>query len=77
MQPWKDPEFAKMRQTPEVLRRGDFDIKGFIKCVQESGYKGPWGVEVIGEKLLSMTLHELTEKAFSTTVAQFDKGAGA
>ena len=56
---------------------GDFDIKGFIKCVQESGYKGPWGVEVIGEKLLSMTLHELTEKAFSTTVAQFDKGAGA
>jgi sugar phosphate isomerase/epimerase len=50
---------------------GDFDIKGFVKCVQESGYRGPWGVEVIGQDLVSMTLREVTERAFSTTKAQF------
>jgi sugar phosphate isomerase/epimerase len=50
---------------------GDFDIEGFISLVRGSGYHGPWGVEVIGEALLSMPLRELTERAFSTTIAQF------
>ncbi len=48
---------------------GDFDIKGFVRCVQEIGYKGPWGVEVIGEDLVSMTLQELPERAFTTTAS--------
>jgi sugar phosphate isomerase/epimerase len=52
---------------------GDFDIKGFISLVRESGYHGPWGVEVIGEALLSMPLREVTERAFSTTLAQFGR----
>jgi len=52
---------------------GDFDIKGFVKCVQDSGYKGPWGVEVIGQDLVSMTLPELAQRAYKTTVAQFDR----
>jgi sugar phosphate isomerase/epimerase len=48
---------------------GDFDIKGFINRVRESGYCGPWGVEIISEALLSMPLSEITELAFSTTMA--------
>ena len=66
---------ARVRQdkaNPRVFcGMGDFDIKGFINRVRESGYHGPWGVEVIGEALLSMTLREVTKQAFSTTMAQF------
>jgi sugar phosphate isomerase/epimerase len=51
---------------------GDFDIKGFIRCMQEGGYAGPWGVEVIGQKLVSMPLQEVAGRSFSTTAAQFD-----
>jgi sugar phosphate isomerase/epimerase len=50
---------------------GDFDIAGFISRVRESGYRGPWGVEVIGEALLAMPLREVAERAFSTTIHQF------
>ncbi len=49
---------------------GDFDLRGFINAISESGYDGPWGVEVIGEKLISMPLHELAQRAFDTTAAQ-------
>jgi len=51
---------------------GDFDIKGFVKAVRTSGYKGPWGVEVIGEELLTMPLRKLVERAYTTTAAQLD-----
>ncbi len=51
---------------------GNFDISGFVKAVQKSGYEGPWGVEVIGEKLLTMPLRELAERAYRTTAAQLD-----
>jgi sugar phosphate isomerase/epimerase len=50
---------------------GDYDLKGFIRCVEEMGYAGPWGVEVISEKLVSMPLNEVSSKAFATTRAQF------
>jgi sugar phosphate isomerase/epimerase len=66
---------ARVRQdkaNPRVFcGMGDFDIKGFIGLVGEIGYRGPWGVEVIGEALLSMPLREVTERAFKTTLAQF------
>jgi sugar phosphate isomerase/epimerase len=50
---------------------GDFDIKGFIRCVERTGYAGPWGVEVFAKELLAMSLEELTTRAFSTTRVQF------
>jgi sugar phosphate isomerase/epimerase len=50
---------------------GEYDIKGFIDCVNKMGYTGPWGVEVISEKLAALTLKELSRKAFNTTMAQF------
>jgi sugar phosphate isomerase/epimerase len=69
-------EGSRIRMDQENPRtfcgEGDFDIKGFIGCMQEMGYAGPWGVEVIGQELVSMPLQEVTERAFSTTLAQFD-----
>lgn len=51
---------------------GEYDIKGFISCVSNMGYAGPWGVELISEQLATLPLKELAGKAFSTTMAEFD-----
>jgi sugar phosphate isomerase/epimerase len=50
---------------------GEYDIRGFINCVNNMGYAGPWGVEVISEKLAILPLKELNIKAFNTTMAEF------
>jgi sugar phosphate isomerase/epimerase len=50
---------------------GEYDIKGFINCVKNMGYTGPWGVEVISEKLAKLPLKELSTNAFNTTIAEF------
>ncbi len=51
---------------------GEYDIKGFINCLKNMGYTGPWGVEVISEKLAILPLKELCTRAFKTTSAEFD-----
>jgi sugar phosphate isomerase/epimerase len=50
---------------------GEFDVKGFVDCVRKAGYQGPWGIEVLSEELRRRPLHELTTRAFKTTLAQF------
>jgi sugar phosphate isomerase/epimerase len=50
---------------------GEYDIKGFIHCIKQMGYAGPWGVEVISERLATLPLKELNTRAFTTTMAQF------
>ena len=51
---------------------GDFDIKGFIKCIEDIGYAGPWAVEVFNRELADLSLEELNTRAFKTTVTQFN-----
>ena len=64
------------RHDPSRARRfcgeGEFDIKGFIQCVRQIGYTGPWAVEVISEELVGLSLEELSTRAFQTTMAQFE-----
>jgi sugar phosphate isomerase/epimerase len=50
---------------------GEFDVKGFIAAVQDAGYRGPWGIEVLSEGLRKWPLERLTTQAFKTTMAQF------
>ena len=50
---------------------GEYDIKGFINCVKSMGYNGPWGVEVIAEKLAMLPLKELSTRAFNSTLSEF------
>lgn len=50
---------------------GEFDVKGFVDCVQKAGYQGPWGIEVLSEELRKRPLDELTTTSFNTTMAQF------
>lgn len=50
---------------------GEFDVPGFIHAVQNAGYDGPWGIEVLSEQLRKWPLERLTTEAFRTTIAQF------
>ena len=50
---------------------GEFDVKGFIAAMQDAGYRGPWGVEVLSEELRKWPLERLTTQAYETTRAQF------
>jgi sugar phosphate isomerase/epimerase len=64
------------RHDPSRARRfcgeGEFDIKGFIKCVNDMGYTGPWAVEVFFRELTGLSLEELNTRAFRTTTSQFN-----
>ena len=50
---------------------GEFDVTGFIRAVQDAGYDGPWGIEVLSAELRQWPLERLTTEAFRTTFAQF------
>lgn len=50
---------------------GEFDVKGFITAMQDAGYRGPWGIEVLAEELRKWPLDRLTRQAFKTTMTQF------
>ena len=63
------------RNDPSRARRfcgeGEFDIKGFIKSVNKTGYTGPWAVEVFSPDLAGLSLDDLNTRAYQTTMAQF------
>jgi sugar phosphate isomerase/epimerase len=65
------------KHDPSRARRfcgeGEFDIKGFIRCVNSTGYTGPWAVEVFSKELTVLPLDELNTRAFTTTMAQFNE----
>lgn len=50
---------------------GEFDVRGFVQCLQNMGHAGPWGVEVLSEELRALPLSDMTQRAFGTTMAQF------
>lgn len=55
----------------KLCGEGEFDIRGFIRSVQGTGYQGPWGIEVLSEELRRKPLEELTTRSFNTTMEQF------
>lgn len=51
---------------------GEYDIKGFIQCVRDTGYAGPWAVEVFSHTVDGWSLEALNTQAYQTTIAQFE-----
>jgi sugar phosphate isomerase/epimerase len=52
---------------------GTFDVKGFIETLQEIGFTGPWGVEIISEAHRQRPLPEALADAHRTTMALFTR----
>jgi sugar phosphate isomerase/epimerase len=50
---------------------GVFDIPGFIAAVAATGYSGPYGIEVLSDRVRGMPLDAVAETAFRTTARFF------
>ena len=51
---------------------GTFDVKGFVGTLQQIGFSGPWGVEIISEAHRRRPLNDALNDAHRTTMAVFD-----
>lgn len=73
------PEGMDFRtQTTEHRRfcgEGDFDLDGFVAAVRESGYDGPYGIEVLSLANRTLPLDEVVKRAYDSTMAQLLKTA--
>ena len=46
------PGFIELTvNTRRPLGEGNFDVIGFIQAVHDTGYRGPWGNEILSEEL--------------------------
>ena len=60
----------------EVINRrrlpgeGEFPIRDYVRVCREIGYDGPWGVEVLSEKLRQLPIEQIFDRAYETTMAQ-------
>jgi len=55
----------------KLCGEGEFDIAGFIKAIESTGFKGPWGVEILSEEHRARDLEEAATRSFETSAAQF------
>ena len=58
----------------ELPGEGEFDVPGYVAALQEIGYPGPWGVEVLSAELRSLPIEDEFKRAYETTLAQFGAG---
>lgn len=50
---------------------GEFDLKGFIQCMDKIGYDGPYGIEVLNAEIREWPLDKIMKRTFDTTLAVF------
>jgi sugar phosphate isomerase/epimerase len=48
---------------------GQYDLSGFLGCVRDMGFAGPWAVEVFNRTLSGLPLDVLSDRAYTTTAA--------
>jgi sugar phosphate isomerase/epimerase len=57
----------------KLCGRGEFDIKGFLRKLAASPYKGPVGIEVLSQELRTWDLEKTATTAYETTIEQFEQ----
>jgi sugar phosphate isomerase/epimerase len=59
--------FEDTIQNRLMCGEGDLDLTGFLAAVETVGYQGPFGVEVISQRLRRRPLRDTADAAFATT----------
>lgn len=54
---------------------GDFPVVEFIRTLDDMGWAGPWGLEIISQEHRELPLDEAVGQAFETTMAVFREAA--
>lgn len=56
-------------ETRTLCGEGQLDVAGFVRCLKGTGYRGPWGVEVISDELAALPLEEAASRSFRTAAS--------
>jgi sugar phosphate isomerase/epimerase len=54
----------------ELPGEGEFPIREYVAALRDAGYAGPWGVEVLSEKLRNLPIETIFDRAYETSRAQ-------
>jgi sugar phosphate isomerase/epimerase len=54
----------------ELPGEGEFPIPEYVAALRDAGYAGPWGVEVLSEKLRNLPIETIFDRAYETSRAQ-------
>jgi sugar phosphate isomerase/epimerase len=49
-------------------------IAEYVAAVRAAGYEGPWGIEVLSQKLRALPIEEIFDRAYSTGSAPLAAG---
>lgn len=52
----------------KFVGEGSLDIPGFIRAIKQTGYTGPWGVEMLSTEFRGMPVTEATKKSYDTLI---------
>jgi sugar phosphate isomerase/epimerase len=63
---WDDTRFHR-----RLCGEGALDIPAFLKATRETGYRGPYAVEIISQEHRRLPLEEEAKRSFETARAQF------
>ncbi|MEO5315822.1 sugar phosphate isomerase/epimerase [Pseudarthrobacter sp. CC12] len=63
--------FEDTRDNRRLCGEGDQDVTGFIRTLQELGYEGPWGVEILSNEHRKLPVRDALKAAYSTALACF------
>lgn len=50
----------------KLCGEGNQDVAGFIRAVKDTGFRGPWGVEILSEQFRQLSLKEQAERSWHT-----------
>ena len=59
----------------ELCGEGELDPPSFLKYIQEIGYTGPYGIEIISETHRTRTLQDAAKSSIETAILQFQRAA--
>ncbi len=59
------------RHHRRLCGEGTFAIPAFLKAIDETGYRGPYAVEIISREHRRLPLEEAARRSFETAMAQF------
>ena len=63
--------FEDTRDNRRLCGMGDQDVTGFIATLQNLGFNGPWGVEILSVEHRQLPVREALQLAYSTALTCF------
>jgi sugar phosphate isomerase/epimerase len=73
-QEYMDDKLDEVINHRELPGEGELDLVGYVGALHQAGYPGPWGAEILSEKLRNLPIEREFDRAYETTLAQVSAG---